>query len=150
MLLLQIAHALHRADPRYVVHVAGAFTDQRTARYLKRFMGSLGLAGVVRFEGPISAMPAWYADKGVLLSTSMYESFGLNIGEAMAVGAFPVVHDFPGADRLWPEECLFASIDDAVALIRSARPGLYREWVRARYGLDRQKDAVLRLLADLT
>jgi glycosyltransferase involved in cell wall biosynthesis len=150
MLLLQIAHALHRADPRYVVHVAGDFTDQRTARYLKRFMGSLGLAGVVRFEGPISAMPAWYADKGVLLSTSMYESFGLNIGEAMAVGAFPVVHDFPGADRLWPEECLFASIDDAVALIRSARPGLYREWVRARYGLDRQKDAVLRLLADLT
>jgi hypothetical protein len=150
MLLLQIAHALHRADPRYVVHVAGAFTDQRTARYLMRFMGSLGLAGVVRFEGPISAMPAWYADKGVLLSTSMYESFGLNIGEAMAVGAFPVVHDFPGADRLWPEECLFASIDDAVALIRSARPGLYREWVRARYGLDRQKDAVLRLLADLT
>jgi hypothetical protein len=149
MLLLQIAHTLHRADPRYVVYVAGAFTDQRTARYIKRFMNSLGLAGVVRFEGPISAMPAWYADKGVLLSTSMYESFGLNIGEAMAVGAFPVVHDFPGADRLWPEECLFASIDDAVALIRSARPGLYREWVGARYGLDRQQDAVLRLLADL-
>ena len=68
-------------------------------------------------------MPGWYADKGVLLSTSMYESFGLNIGEAMAVGAFPVVHDFPGADRLWPEECLFASIDDAVALIRSSSAG---------------------------
>ena len=150
MLLLQVAHTLHRADPRYVVHVAGAFTDQRTARYIKRFVSSLGLAGVVRFEGSISAMPAWYADKGVLLSTSMYESFGLNIGEAMAVGAFPVVHDFPGADRLWPEECLFASIDEAVALIRSSRPGLYREWVQARYGLDRQRDAVLRLLADLT
>jgi len=150
MLLLQIAHTLHRADPRYVVYVAGAFTDQRTARYIKRFMSSLGLAGVVRFEGAVSAMPAWYADKGVLLSTSMYESFGLNIGEAMAVGAFPVVHDFPGADLLWPEECLFASIDDAVALIRSSRPGLYREWVQVRYGLDRQRAAVLRLLADLT
>ncbi len=149
MLLLQIAHALHRADPRYVFHVAGAFTDQRTARYVNRLMGSLGLAGVVGFDGPIVDMPAWYADKGVLLSTSMYESFGLNIGEAMAVGAFPVVHDFPGADRLWPEECLFAGIDEAVALIRSSRPGLYREWVRERYGLDRQQTAVLRLLADL-
>ena len=150
MLLLQIAHTLHRADPRYIVHVAGAFTDLRTARYVRRFMGSLGLDGVVRFEGAIADMPAWYADKGVLLSTSMYESFGLNIGEAMAVGAFPVVHDFPGADRLWPEECLFASIDHAVALIRSSRPGLYRDWIGDRYDLVRQQQAVLRLLAGLT
>jgi glycosyltransferase involved in cell wall biosynthesis len=149
MLLLQIAHTLHRADPRYVVHVAGAFTDLRTARYVRRLMGSLGLAGVVRFDGVIGDMPVWYANKGVLLSTSMYESFGMNIGEAMAVGAFPVVHDFPGSDRLWPEECLFAGIDDAVALIRSARPGLYREWVSDRYGLDRQIASVLRLLAEL-
>ena len=149
MLLLQIAHTLHRADPRYTFHVAGSFTDLRTARYMKRLMQSLSLGGVVRFDGEIADMPAWYAGKGVLLSTSMYESFGLNIGEAMAVGAFPVVHDFPGADQLWPEECLFAGIDDAIALIRSARPVLYREWVRERYGLDRQQDAVLRLLAEL-
>jgi glycosyltransferase involved in cell wall biosynthesis len=149
MLLLQIAHKLHHADPRYSFHIAGAFTDIRTARYVKRLMGSLGLTGVVRFGGEVDDMPAWYADKGVLLSTSMYESFGLNIGEAMATGAFPVVHDFPGADCLWPEECLFASVDDAVALIRSARSGLYRGWVTERYALDRQQEAVLRLLADL-
>lgn len=149
MLLLQIAHTLHRADPRYTFHVAGAFTDLRTARYAKQMMASLDLGGVVRFEGTISDMPAWYADKGVLLSTSMYESFGLNIGEAMAVGAFPVVHDFPGAARLWPRECLFASIEQAVALIRTARTGLYRDWVRDRYGLDQHQSAVLRLLATL-
>jgi glycosyltransferase involved in cell wall biosynthesis len=149
MLLLQIAHKLHRADPRYRINVAGSFTDLRTARYMRRLMGSLGLGGVVHFDGAVSDMPAWYADKGVLLSTSMYESFGLNIGEAMAVGAYPVVHDFPGADRLWPAECLFSSVDDAVALIRSSQPGLYREWVGERYGLDRQQAAVLRLLAEL-
>lgn len=94
-------------------------------------------------------MPTWYADKGALLSTSMYESFGMNIGEAMATGAFPVVHGFPGAERLWPAECLFASSDDAVALIRAGRPGLYRGWVGDRYSLDRQVDAIVRLLADL-
>lgn len=150
MLLLQIAHALHRSDPRYTVQVAGVFTDQRTARYIQRFMASLRLHGVVQFRGAVSDMPEFYAESGVLLSTSMYESFGLNIGEAMAVGAFPVVHDFPGADLLWPSECLFASIDEAVALIRSARCGLYRDWVAERYGLDRQQQAVLQLLAELT
>jgi glycosyltransferase involved in cell wall biosynthesis len=149
MLLMQIAQQTFRRDPRFRFHVAGAFTDLRTARYLRAMQSALGLAGVVRFEGHVADMPAWYEDKGVLLCTSMYESFGMNIGEAMAVGAFPVVHAFPGADLLWLRECLFASVDDAVALIQVGSPGLYREWVADRYGLDRQVSAVLDLLRTL-
>ena len=149
MLLLQVAQRLLACDPRYAIHVAGAFTDLRTTRYLEQMVPSLGLGGAIRFHGQVADMPAWYADKGVLLSTSMYESFGLNIGEAMAVGAFPVVHAFPGAEGLWPRECLFASVEEAVALIRTARPGLYREWVAERYGLDRQVDAVLGILREV-
>jgi len=150
MLLMQIAHRVFHRDPRFSFHVAGAFTDARTTRYLQQMQCSLGLAGVVHFGGHVADMPGWYSDKGVLLSTSMYESFGMNIGEAMAVGAFPVVHGFPGADRLWPEECVFASVDHAVALIQAARPGLYREWVADRYGLDRQIDQVLTMLAEFS
>ncbi|HEY1932850.1 MAG TPA: glycosyltransferase family 4 protein [Acetobacteraceae bacterium] len=146
MLLLQIAHAVHLCDARFSFHVAGPCTDVRTLRYTQRLVPALGLNGAIRFYGPVADMPAWYADKGVLLSTTMYESFGMNIGEAMAVGAFPVVHDFPGADLLWPTECLFSSIEEAVALIRSARPGLYRDWVAQRYALEHQEAAVLRVL----
>jgi glycosyltransferase involved in cell wall biosynthesis len=129
--------------------VAGAFTDLRTTRYLERQIGLLELGDTIRFHGPVADMPGWYADKGILLSTSMYESFGMNIGEAMAVGAFPVVHAFPGAESLWPGECLFSGIDEAVALIRSARPHLYRDWIAERYGLDRQVESVLRLLGEI-
>jgi glycosyltransferase involved in cell wall biosynthesis len=146
MLLMQIAQRVCQRAGQYSFHVAGAFTDPRTARYLKQMQAALGLAGVVHFDGHVADMPAWYADKGVLLSTSMYESFGMNIGEAMAVGAFPVVHAFPGADRLWPAECVFASIDHAAALIQAARPGLYRDWVADRYSLDQQIGSVLTLL----
>jgi hypothetical protein len=46
-------------------------------------------------------------------ASGMYECFGLNIGEAMAVGAFPVVHDLPRADRPWPQERKFARVDQA-------------------------------------
>ena len=149
MLLLQVAHRLRRADERYTVHVAGAFTDLRTARYMRQMVPALGLAGAIHFDGVVHDMPRWYAEIGVLLSTSMYESFGMAIGEAMAVGAFPVIHDFPGAASLWPQECLFASEDAAVALIRSAQPGLYRDWIGERYSLERQEAAVLRLLGEL-
>ena len=149
MLLLADRAPAAAVDPRYTFHAAGAFTDLRTLRYLQRQIAALDLGDAVRFDGPVADMPTWYADKGVLLSTSLYESFGMAIGEAMAVGAFPVVHGFPGADLLWPAECLFSAIDDAVALIRSARPGLYRDWVADRYGLDRQEAAVLRLLQEV-
>jgi glycosyltransferase involved in cell wall biosynthesis len=149
MLMMQIAHRLHQQDPRFSFHVAGAFTDLRTARYLRQMQAMLGMAGTVWFDGHVADMPAWYADKGILLSTSMYESFGMNIGEAMATGAFPVVHAFPGADRLWPTECLFASVDEAIALIQAARPGLYCDWVSQRYGLDRQVRTVLDLLRQM-
>jgi len=67
----------------------------------------------------------------------------------MALGAFPVVHEFPGAETLWPVECQFAGIDAAVALIRAARPGLYRGWVAERYGLAQQVATILALLDDL-
>ncbi len=146
MLLLQIVHRLLQVDSRYRVQVAGAFTDLCTQRYMGRLVPSLGLGGAIRFDGAVADMSAWYADTGVLLSTSIYESFGMTIGEAMAAGAFPVVHDFPGADRLWPPECLYAGIDDAVALIRAARPGLFRDWVAERYALHRQQESVLHLL----
>ncbi len=146
MLMLQVMHALERVAPGHHLDVAGAFTDLRTLRYLRRMVPALGLQGKVTFHGMVADMPAWYADKGVLLSTTMYESFGLNIGEAMAAGAFPVVHDFPGAEVLWPPECLFASVEQAVALIRAARPCLYRDWVAERYGLAQQEVAVLAVL----
>lgn len=149
MLMLQVMHALRRHGGAHTLHVAGAFTDLRTLRYLRRMVPALGLEGCVHFEGTVADMPAWYADKGVLLSTTMYESFGLNIGEAMAVGAFPVVHDFPGAEALWPRECLFASIDAAVALILAARPGLYRGWVAEHYGLAQQAAVLLAMLDGL-
>ncbi len=146
MLLLQIAARLRGT---HEFHVAGPFTDLRTRRYVLHLAATLGLAGTLHLHGQVADMPGFLADKDVILSTSMYESFGLNIAEGMACGLAPVVHDFPGADRLWPPQALFASIDEAVALIRAAQPGSpWREWV-GRYGLDRQIQATRQLLAGL-
>ncbi|MDE2335091.1 MAG: glycosyltransferase family 4 protein [Rhodospirillales bacterium] len=146
MLLLQIAARLRGS---HAFHVAGPFTDRRTRRYVQHLAAALGLGGTLHLHGPVADMPHFLADKGVILSTSMYESFGLNIAEGMSCGLAPVVHDFPGADLLWPAEALFASVDEAVALIRAARPGAHwRAWT-GRYSLDHQVAATRDLLAGL-
>ncbi|MCK9993100.1 MAG: hypothetical protein Dbin4_01620 [Alphaproteobacteria bacterium] len=147
-LFLQIMARLMAIEPAYRLHVAGQFSDLRTLRYLNHQITRLGLKEHITFYDYVSDMPAWLAAKGVLLSTTLYESFGMNIGEAMAAGAFPVIHDFPGADQLWPSECLFSTVDEAVALIRKAVPGRYVDYVRQHYDSGIQFAAIDALLAE--
>jgi len=147
-LFLQIMAKLVVIDPAYRLHVAGRFTDLRMYRYLNHMIGRLGLKEHLKFYDYVTDMPAWLRDKGVLLSTTLYESFGMNIGEAMAAGAFPVIHDFPGADQLWPRECLFSTVDEAVALIQQAVAGRYIDYVRGRYDAPVQFAAIDALLAE--
>ncbi len=146
MLSLQILRRLVDVDPDYHLHVAGEVICPRTARYLDHLAGEMDLGRSISFYGRIADIDAWYRDKGVLLSTTLYESFGMNIGEAMASGCWPVVHNYPGASKTWPAETLFATVDQAVARIREARANSYRSFVIDRYSVARQAQAVRRLL----
>lgn len=146
MLALQILRRLVDLDPDYHLHVAGEVLCPRTARYLDHLSGVMGLERNISFYGRVADMEAWYRDKGVLLSTTLYESFGMNIGEAMACGCWPVVHDYPGAAKTWPAEILFATVEQAVDRIRLAEANRYRSFVVERYSVDRQMEAIRRLL----
>lgn len=146
MLFLQIMQQLVQHNPAYKLHVAGEFNDVRVYRYLRHLIAEMGLEQNITFYGFVADMPQWLRDKGVLLSTTLYESFGMNIGEAMAAGACPVIHSFPGADKIWPEECLFTSVEMAVDRIRAAVPNRYREFVRTRYDIAQQVAAIDTLL----
>jgi SAM-dependent methyltransferase len=146
MLALQILRRLVDLDADYHLHLAGEVICPRTARYLDHLVGAMDLGNSISFYGRVADIDNWYRDKGVLLSTTLYESFGMNIGEAMASGCWPVVHHFPGAEKTWPAECLFATVDQAVARIQKAQAGLYRSFVIDRYSLQRQEQAIRGLL----
>jgi glycosyltransferase involved in cell wall biosynthesis len=137
-LFLQIMHALVKRDPSYTLHVAGAQEEFVMMPYLQRTVGKLGLSRHVVFHGWQRDMPAFLADKGVILSTSIHESFGYNIAEAMAVGALPVVHDYPGAEEFWPDEIRFSSIDEAVEKIMNGQTHKWSQYVREKFPLAKQ------------
>jgi SAM-dependent methyltransferase len=146
MLALQILQRLVKLDPAYHLHVAGEVICARTARYLDHLIGEMKLGRSISFYGRIADIDSWYRDKGVLLSTTLYESFGMNIGEAMASGCWPVVHNYPGAAKTWPAETLFATVDQAVERIVHAEPSRFRSFVVDRYSIARQTHAIRRLL----
>ncbi|MEZ4701575.1 MAG: glycosyltransferase [Rhodothermales bacterium] len=151
MLLLQIMAKLVRFDARYKLYVAGQFQEPLVQIYWNHMVAEMGLKDNVRFDGWQKDIGAWLADKQYLLSTSMHESFGYSIAEAMACGIKPVVHNFPFAGGIWPEQVLFNTVDEAVGMVTSNvySSKAYRDFVEQHYSLFHQVTETRKVLASL-
>lgn len=144
-LALEILHRLRRHDPRYRLAIGSKEAEPVPRDAFRHLAARLGLTEAISFEGPIAPadMPAWHARNGVLLSTSLYESFGYAIAEAAACGCDLAMLDHTAAGEFWPEETRFADVDSAVEIIRAARPHRWRALIAERFSLDRQVARVL-------
>jgi glycosyltransferase involved in cell wall biosynthesis len=147
-LALEILHRLRRLDSRYRLAVSSKAGDPIAVDSFHHLAARLDLAEAIDFDGPIApeAMPQWHARNGVLLSTSVYESFGYAIAEAACAGCDIAMLDHAAAGEFWPEETRFACVDEAVAMIRAARPHRWRALVEERYGLALQAARVLEIV----
>ena len=99
-LFAAVVQAVHAHDPSYEFHVAGEYQDARYEEYFKVALPE----GVVTFHGQIAPeeMPAFWQSMDYTLSTSPWESFQYAIAEGMACGCTPLVHAWPGADKVYP------------------------------------------------
>ncbi len=156
-LLLYCFAKIHAHDPEYTLHVAGEHQDPRIELYFRNFLQRHPLP--VHFHGWVDDMPKWYADKGYVISTSLFESFHYSIAEGMACGLLPLIHDWYGADNLYPSKHLFGDPDDCLRLLRRLEGGdlmemrrRNRRHIEARFnGLDKTADiaALLARVADM-
>jgi len=151
-LAIQILAGLVKIDKNYKLHIAGEFVDTRYELYIKDLIKKCGLEKNVQFYGWVDNMAEWWQDKQYLLSTSIHESFGYSIVEAMAMGIKPVIHDFYDAKELFEPQWLFRTVDEAVQMITSEEydSAYYRAFVQQRYSLDRQVAEFVKLFQDLT
>jgi glycosyltransferase involved in cell wall biosynthesis len=152
--LLQILARLVKLDPAYTLYVGGTFQDLRFKIYFDHMVRSLGLTDNIVFDGWIDDVEAWLEDKDYILSTSIFESFGMSIAQGMSKGLKPIVHNWPGASGIYPSEMLFDTLDEAIEMIVTddIQSASYREFIVRNYSLDKQlmkMDGLLRgLLAD--
>ena len=150
LLALQIFAEYIECDPKASLHVAGEWKHFRTRLAVEDFVEKAGLRDRVRFDGHVSDMPGWLGDKDVLLSTSIFESFGYAIGEAMASGLDVVAMQYPGAEQTWPAEILSTTIGEALIKLGQSHAGRWRDVVGRAYPLQAQQQAVRQLLQEFT
>ncbi len=138
--LLQCMQKLHYIDPEYRLFFSGQFQDPILEQYLKHMIQKLGLVGVVHFERTPSDWNAWLSDKHFVVSSSIDKTSVEMLLIGMASGLKPVVHDFPGADQVFPSEYLFNIAEEFCQgiLDNAFDPAKYHCFVEERYSIQEQ------------
>lgn len=138
ILALQCFREIHRHDIGYSFHVAGTFEDPRIKMYWDYFVERHGLPVVE--DGYVEDMPAWYADKDYILSSSIFESFQYAVAEGMACGLLPLIHQWPGADEIYNPATTFCTPEECVKILRAYETDnrgiistIMRDWICRNY-----------------
>lgn len=135
MLLIQTIKRIVEMDNRYRLYIAGEFQDLRYIQYYKQMLQEMGLSKNLFFQGWQNDLNSFLEDKDYILSTSLLESQGMSIMEAMSKGIKPVIHNFVGAKEIYPEKYLWNTIDEAAQMVLSDEYNSeeYRKFVVDKY-----------------
>ncbi|MET7650760.1 MULTISPECIES: glycosyltransferase [unclassified Streptomyces] len=128
---IEVLRILRAEDPRYRLLLIGEDVDAKLsaaarayARLYRGDLAELEPSGAVRRLGQLDDIPAALTDVGVILSSSVRESFHCGFVEGAASGAVPVGRDWPffagkanGARTLFPADWVVASPQEAAERI---------------------------------
>jgi glycosyltransferase involved in cell wall biosynthesis len=151
MFLLQCMQKLHYIDPEYKLYFAGSFQSPMLQQYIEHMVGALGLTDVVFFDGWQGDVNAWLRDKHYMVSGSIGGSQDMGVLEGMACGLKPIIHNFPGARVIFPQEFLFNISEQFCEQIlsNSYEPERYRRFVEENYPLKNQLSKISSIFSQL-
>lgn len=131
-------------------HVAGGFQEPRYILYLQHILKEMDVNVIFYGHLDSNMMNAFWENQNYLISTSPHEGHPYNIMEAMARGIKPLIHNFYGADKLYPKHLLWNTLRELrhEAEFRSNYDSMkYREHVvMSNWTLDAQVDGARRII----
>ncbi len=133
-------------DNRYKLHIAGTFDEERYSLYFNQMIKEFGLEKNIIFYGWQKDINKWLEDKNYLICTSVLESQGLGIMEAMSKGIRPLIHNFVGAKEVYPEKYVWGgSLDDIVNMLSDERYSSleYRNFIEKNYSLSDTNNKIM-------
>ena len=150
-LMIQILKRLVDIDNRYKVYMIGRIQDIQLYEYCLDLVDKLNLKNNFLYQGVIDEVETWLDDKSYLLSTSIVESQGLAIMEAMNMGIKPIIHNGFALDTIYPENLLYNTIEEAVQLITNSEydSNSYKSFIEKSYSEEIILPKIERIINDL-
>jgi len=138
-LALNMFHELWKIDSRYQLHLVGNISDPELVYYLENFIMKTSNPNI-HYHGRIDndKLPKFMEDMNYILSSSIFESQGMGILEAMCCGLKPVVFNFPGAVDTFPIQCLWIDFEQfRKAITCSYDPVFHHNWAVENYSIEK-------------
>lgn len=149
MVLMHAIRAVSARDRRFQLHVAGTFQDPYHEQAVRGFVENNDLTYSVSLHGWVADMPAFLAQMHYIICTSLSESQGMGLMEAMATGMQPLIYNFPGAEGIYPRRFLWNDLEELWACLhRRHDPAETRRFVEENYSLERQVAGLKLMLKD--
>lgn len=149
--LIQCMQKLHYIDPEYKLFFFGAFESPMLEQYVRYMVQTLELTGTVFFEPRSGDLNGWLGERHFIIAGSIGESQVEALLAGMACGLKPVIHNFPGADKLFPRRYLFNIAEQFCEQVLSPEyePQSYRRFVEERFPVREQLKKVDGILTQL-
>ena len=149
--LIQCMQKLHYLDPGYRLSFAGTFENAILEQYIRHMVRTLNLTDVITFEPSCGELNHWLSDKHFIVASGIGESQVEALLAAMACGLKPIIHNFPGAERLFPPRHLFNIAEQFCeqVLARDYEPEEYRRFVEQTFPIEEQLSKVNGILRQI-
>jgi len=149
--LLQCMQKLHYIDPGCRLFFSGRFESPALEQYAQYMVRTLDLTAVVSFEPYPGDLDRWLSDKHFIVASGIGESQVEALLAGMACGLKPVIHNFPGADKLFPPRYLFNIAEQFCEQVLRGdyEPEQYRRFVEGHYRIDEQLKRINGVLLQL-
>jgi len=150
-LLLQCMQKLNYVDAAYKLFFSGSFESPMLEQYVRHMVETLGLSDVVFFEPYPSDLDGWLSDKHYVVAGGIGESQVEGLLTGMACGLKPVIHNFPGAEKLFPLCYLFNIAEQFCEQVLGGdyAPDVYRRYIEEHFALAEQLSKVNGILTQL-
>jgi glycosyltransferase involved in cell wall biosynthesis len=149
--LVQCMQKLHYLEAGYRLFFSGRFENSTLEQYVRHMVRTLDLTSVISFDPDPGDLNGWLSDKHFIVAAGIGENQVEALLAGMACGLKPVVHNFPGADKLLPPQYLFNIAEQFCEQVLSHdyQPAQYRRLVEERYPVEQQLKRVEVILAQL-
>ena len=119
ILLLHAFKAICDCDNRYKLYLADELSNSWNNQYFYQMVKNFGIEENVIFYEQQKNMDSWLENKDYFLCTSIFDCQYTRVMQAMVKGIKPVIHNFVGAEGIFPAKYIWSTINEAVEMVTS-------------------------------
>lgn len=117
-ILCQVIYNILKEDREYTFEVVGNCSEPWLEKYFEEFIKSNDFQDRVKRINNVVSVNDWLDKMDYILSTSMKECQSLPMLEAMAKGIKPLIHNWWGADKLYPDKLVWNGVNEIMPMLQ--------------------------------